>query len=473
MTRVLMIASEAAPFAKTGGLADVVGALPFELKELGHDVAVILPRYRSVPLKETASAFDRMDLFLGAHPWRVDIRKIDHRGVTFFFVDQPTLFDRDRLYDHYGHEYLDNHVRFAVLSQAALGVAQTIWRADILHCHDWQAALVSVYLRDQHATNPLFYGTRTILTIHNLAFQGHYGKERWADLGLNWGWFTIDKLEFYGGFNMLKGGLMTADALTTVSPRYAEEIQTPAYGERLDGVLRTRAHVLTGILNGVDYGEWSPEVDRHVASHYSASDLTGKRQCKLDLLAEFGLPPDDPDRPLIGVVSRLTDQKGFDLVAGLAEEVARADCQVVLLGSGDYKYERVFRDWAAWLPHKVAVRIGYDNHLAHKIEAGADMFLMPSRYEPCGLNQIYSLRYGTVPVVRATGGLDNTVTAETGFKFTDYTVEALAGAFRAALESYAADRGAWLERMRLGMRQDYSWHHSALEYAALYEKVLR
>lgn len=467
-----MVSSEAAPFAKTGGLADVVGALPVALRELGHEVAVVLPRYRSIPWHETESAFDNMMLFLGEQPWQVHIRKKAHRGVTFFFVDQPSLYDRERLYDAHGHEYLDNHIRFAVLSVAALGVAQTIWRPEIIHCHDWQGALTPVYRHDQQWNNPLFFGTRTVLTIHNLAFQGWYGKERWGALGLNWGWYTPDKLEFHGGFNMLKGGIMTADALTTVSPRYAQEIQTPEFGERLDGVLRVRAPLMTGILNGIDYHDWSPEEDRHIAAHYSAEDLSGKRTCKLDVLREFGLPADDPERPLFGVVSRLTDQKGFDLVAGLAHDIAERDCQLVVLGSGDYKYERVFRDWAAWLPQKVGVHIGFNNALAHKIEAGADIFLMPSRYEPCGLNQLYSLRYGTVPVVRATGGLDDSVTEETGFKFVHHNVEGLRWAVREALKAYG-NRESWQERMRLGMRQDFSWRHAAQEYSRLYERVLR
>lgn len=468
-----MVSSEATPFAKTGGLADVVGALPVALKELGHEVAVIMPRYRSIPLAGMEAAYPGMQLFLGPNPHRVDILKKAHRGVTFYFVEAPYLYDRDgSLYDHFGREFADNHIRFAVLSVAALGVAQTLFKPDIIHCHDWQAALVPVYRHDQQWSNPVFYGTRTLLTIHNLGYQGRFGKDVYSDLGLSWGWFTQDKLEYFDDVNMLKGGIMMADALSTVSPKYAQEIQTPEFGFGLDGVLRTRAHLLSGILNGVDYHDWNPETDRHIAAHYSEVDLAGKRACKKDLLREFGLPADGLARPLIGIVSRFAQQKGFDLVAGLAAEILHQDLQFVVLGNGDWRYERIFRDWAAWLPEKVGCRIGYDNKLAHKIEAGADIFLMPSQYEPCGLNQIYSLKYGTVPVVRATGGLDDTIQQDTGFKFEHYTVEGLVWALEQALREYWDEPEAWQERMRHGMRQDFSWDASARHYIELYQRLV-
>ena len=471
--RILMVASEAAPFAKTGGLADVAGALPVALRELGHEVAVVMPRYRSVSPDGATIAQEEMPLMVGAIPYRVRILRKEHRGVPFFFVDAPDLFVRDGgLYDNHGHEFGDNALRFAVFSLAALGVAQLVWRADILHCHDWQAALVPVYRHDKFWSSPVFYGTKTVLTIHNLGYQGRYGKDKFWDLGLGGGWLSPDKLEYYGDVNLLKGGIMMADALTTVSPTYAREIQTPEFGFGLDGVLRTRAHMLTGIINGVDYHDWNPETDRFIASHYSESNLSGKMECKRDLLREFGLPGAHLDRPLIGIVSRFAEQKGFDLIAGIAHEIANQDVQFVVLGSGDWRYERLFRDWAHWLPHKVGTRIGYDNKLSHKIEAGADIFLMPSRYEPCGLNQIYSLRYGTVPVVRATGGLDDTIQADTGFKFEHYTVEGLVWALREALKEWWGDQEAWRERMRHGMRQDFSWEASAREYVALYQRLM-
>jgi starch synthase len=263
-----------------------------------------------------------------------------------------------------------------------------------------------------------------------------------------------------------------ADAITTVSPRYAQEIQTPGMGHGLDGVLRARARHLTGILNGVDYGEWNPETDPHLAANYSAADLAGKRDCKRELLREFALPDDNLERPLVGIVSRFAEQKGFDLVAGIAQEIADGDLQLAVLGTGDWRYERMFRDWAAWLPHKVGAWIGYNNAIAHKIEAGADMFLMPSHYEPCGLNQIYSLKYGTVPIVRATGGLDDTVDETTGFKFEHYSADGLVWALRQALAEYSTDRTGWRARQVRGMRKDFSWHASALQYSDLYQRLL-
>jgi starch synthase len=471
MSRILMVASEATPLAKSGGLADVAGALPAELQKLGHEVAIVMPRYRRIPWERTESAFDNMVVYAGRTPFRVDIRKLTHNGVTYYLVEAPYLYDRPGLYDEGGREYGDNHRRFAVLSLAALGVAQTVFPCDILHCHDWQAALVPVYKADQQHANPAFDPVRTVLTIHNLGYQGRYGKGCFWDLGLNGGWFAPDKLEFYGDLNILKGGLVMADWLTTVSPTYAREIQTPEYGFGLDGVLRGRSATLSGILNGVEYGEWNPETDGLIAANYSPAELAGKRICKLDLLREFGLPADDPERPLIGIVSRFVPQKGFDLIAGLAPFLEESDVQMAVLGSGEWRYEQLFNDWQRWLPRKVGVWIGYNNALAHKIEAGADLFLMPSQYEPCGLNQIYSLRYGTVPVVRATGGLDDTIQEDTGFKFSWYSTGALYDALRAALGAFR-NRDAWSDRMIRGMKRDFSWAVSAAAYSNLYGKLV-
>lgn len=468
--KILMVSSEAAPFAKSGGLADVVGALPAALQSLGHEVAVILPRYRQILWEETEPAFDNLQLFAGRHAYRVDLRQRVHKGVRFYFVEAPYFYDRPGLYNDGGGDYHDNHRRFLVLSLAAIGAAQTIFEPDVIHCHDWQAALVPVYLADQQHSNPRFFGVKTLLTIHNLGYQGRFARFSWPDFGLNDGWMATDKLEYYGDINCLKGGLVMSDWLTTVSPTYAKEVQTPQGGFGLDGVLRSRADSLTGILNGVDYHEWSPEVDSLLPANYSAEDLSGKRACKRAVLEEFGLPTDDLDRPLIGIVSRFAEQKGFDLIAGLAHLVASEDLQLVILGSGDVRYERIFNDWQRWLPQKVGVWMGYNNRLAHLIEAGADIFLMPSLYEPCGLNQIYSLRYGTVPVVRATGGLDDTIQEDTGFKFSHYTVDGLEWALRRALDAYR-DRDAWRERMLHGMARDYSWDASAREYSSLYRRL--
>jgi len=310
-----------------------------------------------------------------------------------------------------------------------------------------------------------------VLTIHNLGYQGIYGRESFWDLGLNGGWFTPDKLEFHGDLNILKGGLTMADWLTTVSPTYAREIQTPEGGFGLDPVLRYRSGALTGILNGVDYAQWDPATDKLIPANYSAADLAGKRACKLQLLKEFNLPAGDGSRPLIGIVSRFVSQKGFDLVAGLAPFFRENDVQLVVLGSGEWRYEQLFNDWQRQLPEKVGVWIGYNNALAHKIEAGSDLFLMPSLYEPCGLNQIYSLKYGTVPVVRATGGLDDTIQENTGFKFSWYSTGALYDCLRTALGAYR-NRDAWTARMVRGMKEDFSWSFSADTYSKLYERLL-
>ena len=466
-----MVSSEAEPFAKTGGLADVVGSLPVALQRLGHEVAVVMPRYRTIDWHATESAYDNMKLWMGARAFTVSIRKRVHLGVTFYFVEHNELYDRAGLYAEPLGEFWDNAVRFGVLCLAALGVAQTIFKPDIIHCHDWQAALTPVYRWDQQHSNPAFYGVKILLTIHNLGYQGRFSKDKLQQLGLNWGWFTRDRLEYYDDINLLKGGLELADAITTVSPKYALEIQTPEYGFGLDGVLRARANVLTGILNGVDYTEWSPETDPYIAAQYSDSDLAGKAACKLDLLRRFGLPTDNPNRPVIGIVSRFAEQKGFDLIAALGHFIEAADCQLVVLGSGDKRYERLFNDWQRWLPHKVGVWIGYNNELAHQVEAGADIFLMPSRYEPCGLNQIYSLRYGTVPVVRATGGLDDTIQEETGFKFQNYDAQSLTEALYLGLSDYE-NRDNWAGRMRLGMQKDFSWEASARAYSTLYKRLM-
>lgn len=471
MSRILMVSSEATPFAKTGGLADVVGSLPAALLEIGDDAAVVMPRYRTIPWESTASAFDNMVVYAGATPYRVDIRTLVLKGVRFFFVEAPYFFDREGFYNYRGHDFLDNHKRFAVLSLAALGVAQTIWPCDVIHAHDWQAALTSVYLRDQQHSNPAFASVKTLLTIHNLGYQGRFHRNEFPDLGLNWGWFTADKLEYWGDINFLKGGIATADWISTVSARYALEIQTPEGGFGLDAALRHRSNAISGILNGVDYNEWSPEKDRFTPTSYSAENLEGKRICKRALLEEFHLPAGNPERPLIGIISRFAEQKGFDLIAGLGPLLPEIDAQWVILGSGDWRYEQMFNEWHRLMPEKVAVWIGFNNALAHRIEAGADIFLMPSLYEPCGLNQIYSLRYGTVPVVRAVGGLDDTIQEDTGFKFADYSVASLFDALRTALGAWQ-NRDSWVERMKRGMAKDYSWRTSALEYSALYRHLL-
>jgi starch synthase len=472
--RILFVASEGLPFSKTGGLADVIEALPKALVGQGHDVAVVLPRYRNNQVKNflikslsvpmgTALRFPAVAD--GGRP----------AGVQYFFVDDPDYFDRDQLYGVAGRDYPDNAERFAEFARVAIELAKQLWLPDVIHCHDWQSGLVPVLLRTAYAADQQLFPIPVIFTIHNMGYHGLFPRDVLARIGLPDSLFRVDGLEFFGHVNYLKGGLVFSDYLTTVSRKYAQEIQTTEYGHGLDGVVRTRADHLVGVLNGVDYSIWNPEVDGLIAARYSAKDLSGKQVCKRDLLAQFQLPEENLTRPLIGIVSRFADQKGFDLLALVADELMQEDLAVVALGAGEAKHERMFRELAQQFSERLSVKIAYDNTLAHKIEAGADMFLMPSRYEPCGLNQIYSLRYGTVPVVRATGGLDDTIEPfdpvsgrGTGFKFSEYTGPALLAAVREALAAYA-DKRAWQRLQINGMAQDFSWNASALEYARLYD----
>jgi starch synthase len=471
MPRILMVASEATPFAKTGGLADVLGSLPTALAAQGAEVGVVIPRYRSVPMDGADRIWDRMELWVGPGRYDASIWEVDKQGVRYFLADIPAFFDRDGIYGVGGSDHYDNYSRFAGLCHAALAISRNIFRPDILHCHDWQAALAPVYLRQYFASDPTFYGMRTVFTIHNLGYQGKFGKDKLWWLGLPEWLFRSDLLEHYGDINLLKGGLVYSDYLTTVSPTYAREIQTPEQGFGLDGLLRARSGSLTGILNGVDYRDWNPETDPHIAANYSVEDLAGKRECKLALLREFGLPTDRPEIPAIGIVSRMAAQKGFDLIASVAYDLINWDIRLVVLGTGESQYENLFRTLAHARPDRFAVRIAFDNRTAHMIEAGADMFLMPSHYEPCGLNQMYSLRYGAVPVVHATGGLDDTIDASTGFKFRPYSGDAMLGALRDALTTYWTEPDRWQAMMREGMRRDFSWATSAAQYLELYQRL--
>jgi starch synthase len=470
--KILMVASEAAPYAKTGGLADVIGSLPAALAGLGEEVAVVLPLYKQAVdlVRKAERVYDDMRLAIGSGIRAVSIRRLVDRGVHFYFIDDPDMFDRDELYTEGGEDYPDNALRFAVLCYAALGVVRYLFRPKVVHYHDWQASLVAPLLRRGFAGDPTFYGIKLLLTIHNMGYQGLFPKDILAEVGLPEDLYHRDALEFHKRINLLKGGIVFADAINTVSRGYAREIQTEELGFGLDGLLRSRSEVLCGILNGVDYGEWSPETDKYIAAHYTADDLTGKKDAKRDLLRTFGFANPQLDRPVIGIVSRFVDQKGFDLVEEIAPELAAEDVYLVGIGSGVARYEEAFRALTEAHPENVAIRVGYDNEIAHKIEAGSDIFLMPSRYEPCGLNQIYSLRYGTVPVVRATGGLDDTIEAGTGFKFTGYSGDALLEAIRSALAAYR-DRERWAGMVKAGMAKDFSWSTSAAEYMALYRRL--
>jgi starch synthase len=478
---IVFAASECIPFAKTGGLADVVGALPLELVKLGDEVTVYLPLYARVraqipgelkyALRSITIPFQSYNRFAAI----VDGGK--RGGVQYYFVDCPEMYDRAELYGSGGRDYPDNAERFALYCRAVLEAAKQLGVPDVFHVHDWQAALIPVYLRTTYDSDPALEHAAAVLTIHNAAYQGAFPPVTTERLLFPWDIFTMDKVEQYDRFNFLKGGLVYSDVLTTVSRKYAEEIQTPEFGERLDGVLRLRAADLRGILNGVDYAHWNPATDPNLAANYSPENLAGKERCRADLLCEFGLEKVGKTTPVIGVVSRLATQKGFDLVEQIADRLSDLDVAVVALGTGDPVHEKFFRNWAFLNQANVAVRIGYDNPLAHKIEAGADIFLMPSLYEPCGLNQIYSLKYGTVPVVRATGGLDDTIEewnpeqgTGTGFKFEGFSADGLLTAIQRALAAFA-DKEGWKRLMLNGMARNHSWEQPAREYAAVYEEA--
>lgn len=470
--------SECVPFSKTGGLADVAGALPRALAALGHEVSVYVPRYRQTKLSGAGTVvqsitvpFDDRYRFCS-----VATTGKDPHGVRHYFVEYPPFFDRDNLYSTSAGDFPDNAERFALFSRAVLEASKVLGIPQVFHCHDWQAALVPVLLRTQYVEDPAFRETASVLTVHNIGYQGLFSPDTLPLLMLPWDLFTISKMEFFGQVNFLKGGLVSTDFVTTVSRRYSQEIQTAEFGFGLDGVLRDRAATVTGILNGVDYDEWDPATDRFITAKFTPEDLAGKAQCKQDLLASFGASGNG-SLPVVGIVSRFAAQKGFDLIFQIMDRLAREELIVVALGTGDRPYEDMFRRLNKQFPHKVAVKVAYDDALAHKIEAGSDMLLMPSRYEPCGLNQIYSLKYGTVPIVRATGGLDDTIEPwnpttgkGTGFKFSGYNGEELLLTIKKALQAYG-DQTSWQVLMRNGMAKDFSWASSAKEYVRVYEKA--
>ena len=476
--RILFAASEGLPFSKTGGLADVVEALPKALVAQGHEVAVVLPRYRAT--KTTAVVVPSLTVPLSGRlrfPAILDGTQLS--GVRYFFVDDPAYFDREGLYGNSAGDFPDNAERYSEFCRAAIEVVKHVWPADVIHCHDWQTALVPVLLRASYADDPVVKDLPVVFTIHNMGYHGLFGADVLDRAGIPASVYHPAGIEFFGKVNFLKAGLVYSDYLTTVSRRYAQEIQTSEYGYGLDGVLRNRTDRLVGILNGVDYSAWNPEKDKLIPVKYSAKDLSGKHVCKQMLLETFGIAPEYASRPLIGIVSRFADQKGFDLIAEKAYELMKEELALVVLGTGDKKYEQLFTALASAFPGRVGVKIEYSNEIAHKIEAGADMFLMPSRYEPSGLNQMYSLKYGTVPIVRATGGLDDSVESfdlehgtGTGFKFSEYSGNAMMYAIRQALH-HCNDERIWRRIQLNGMAKDFSWKGPAAEYAKVYEAALR
>lgn len=480
--KILCAASEAAPFAHTGGLGDVAGALPKALSRFGHDVRLIMPLYRAVDARRyhLRTVIDGLRIPAASGPLTVDVLegRLAGEGPVYFIRHDPS-FHRAGLYqDSSAQDYPDNAERFALFCRSVLEACRRIdFQPEVLHAHDWQTALLPVYLKTALSDDHSFQRTSTVFTIHNLGYQGLFPPEVFPSLMLSRELFTPAGLEFYGKGNLLKGGLIFADLLTTVSPRYSREIQTAEHGFGLDGVLRERQRDLFGVLNGIDPEEWNPAHDPHIATHYTVDDLSGKAQCKADLQRRLKLPV-KATVPLLGVISRLAGQKGLDLLSGTLETLMALNVQLVLLGSGEKGLEAAFRDAAAKYPSKLAVRIGFDTPLSHQIEAGADLFLMPSRYEPCGLNQMYSLAYGTIPVVRATGGLDDTVVQfdpvtgqGNGVKFQEATTTAFLQAIWQALELYR-EKALWLQIITNAMTADFTWNRSAGEYEQLYRRAV-
>ncbi|MCR4405109.1 MAG: glycogen synthase GlgA [Candidatus Acetothermia bacterium] len=465
--KVLMVAAEAAPFAKTGGLADVLGALPKALHQLGLEVSILLPRYRGIPPGEPFASFTAR---IGGKAVEGQIERtiLPGSAVPVFLAVNEHYYGRAGLYGEEGRDYPDNAERFAFLAQAALELARSV-RPKIIHAHDWHTALIPVYLKTIHQD---LGRIKTVYTIHNLAYQGEFDRSAFRVLGLE----ERPELVVRGKLNWMKGGILFSDLLTTVSERYAQEIQTPEFGNGLHEELRSRAGELFGIAHGVDYDEWNPSTDRWIIRNYDWDSLEGKKENKLYLQRLNGLR-EDPEIPLLGSVARLVEQKGFDLIAAALDEIIKLGAQYVLLGTGEPRFHQLFWDLAERHRGWVGVNLGYSDKLAHQIEAGADIFLMPSRFEPCGLNQLYSLRYGTVPIVRATGGLDDTIRDYSdgqgnGFKFKEYTVEALLGAVRRTLALYE-DKKAWCALQARIMQEDHSWLQAARKYLQLYERLVK
>ena len=487
--RVVLAASEAVPFSKTGGLADVVGALAATLDQLGHDVVLILPDYFSIrqanthrlpPVTESGLQFS-IPIMGRNVSCSVNWTSIPGTQVRVLLVRQPEYFDRKHLYQEHGHGYVDNCERFCFFSQAVLEICrQMVLRPDVIHCNDWQTGIIPALLNTKYSKLPGFETTASVMTLHNMAYQGRFWHFDMPLTGMDWRYFNHHQMESWGDLNLLKTGIAFADKITTVSPTYAEEICTAEGAYGLEGLLRHRKADLSGILNGIDDQVWNPENDHLLPAHYTAASLErGKAACKQHLQKRVGLA-ERPEVPLLGMVSRMADQKGFDLVAGAAERLLSKDIQMVFLGTGDPVYEDRFRQLALAYPGRVAVQIGFDESLAHQIEAGADAFLMPSRFEPCGLNQMYSLRYGTVPIVRKAGGLADsvipfdgkpeTLNTATGFMFSTYSVEAFAGTVELALTTFQQP-STWKKIVQNGMAKDWSWGRSAQQYLTTYRQA--
>lgn len=477
---ILFVSSEVEPFAKTGGLADVSGALPRSIAQRDARISVITPFYRETRLRaRTPRTIAEINISVGPDTFHTHIlTEHEHHDLPVYFVRCDELFDRDGIYENAGRAFADNHVRFICFCKTVIAFCRTAgMQPDILHLNDWQSALIAAFLQQEGPESALHYCS-SVLTIHNLAYQGVFPPEVFDLIGLPNSFWHPDQLEFWNQVNFLKAGIVNADVITTVSPTYAREITEPEFGCGLEGVLTKRKHDLCGILNGADYDAWNPASDTLIKAGYDAHNLSGKQACKHNLIERFNLDPALMQRPLIGCISRLVDQKGFDLITEIFEELLITDIGFVLLGTGEKRYHDFFARMAKRHPDRVGVLLAYNNEAAHQIEAGCDLFAMPSRYEPCGLTQIYSLTYGTVPVVRATGGLADTISdcdqnhQGNGFTFDVYTGKALLDAFTRARACYRQP-ARWQALMQRCMACDFSWDVSAGAYLEIYRKALK
>jgi starch synthase len=475
--RILFAVSEVAPFSKTGGLADVAAVLPKALAALGHDVCVVTPRYRSFEGTVNRLTTMKIRTALGEVSATIGRTTIPGSTVTVYTIsDNRGWFDREGLYQSPTWDLNDNLERFAFFSRAVIELPTTLgWAPHVIHCNDWQTALVPMYLASGRPRPPV----RTLLTIHNMGYHGAFPANRFAVTGLPESWHSINGIEFFGQVNLLKGGLVAADLITTVSPTYAKEIQTEAFGHGLHGVLASRRGDLVGILNGIDRHEWDPANDPALAAPFSATRPAGKAACRADLLQRTGLPPGPA--PVLAMVTRLAEQKGVDLLIALLSELLLLDIRLIVLGTGEGSYEAALREWTAKRPDRMAALLTFDDALAHRIMAGADVFLMPSRYEPCGLSQLYAMRYGAVPVAHQTGGLTDTIVDyrpraaveghATGFLFRPCTAESFLRSIQLAL-AIRHDRPAWKRLMLTAMRTDFGWEQSAAKYVDAYRRVM-
>jgi len=482
--KILFLSPEVVPFAKTGGLADVAGSLPAALKRMGIDVRSALPFYRTVSEGdfEIRPLLDELEVPLGTALLKAKVLETRTQDdVPFYLIDREDLYHRPNLYGNPTGDYYDNMERFAFFAHATLRLIEDIgFKPDVVHCHDWQTGLVPALLRGPYKNNPELSGISSVFTIHNMGYQGIFPEEKFIITGLPRDeFFRIDGLEFWGDISLLKAGIVYSDAITTVSPKYAHEIQTPEYGMRMEGILQARRAFLHGILNGVDYGLWDPRHDHHIPASYSPQKMAGKSRCKEALIKEMGLDESLKSRPLLGVISRLDGQKGFDLLVELLEDILALDVGLVVLGSGDETIQKAIEEAAERHPGRVGLFIGFNEPLAHRIMAGADIFLIPSRYEPCGLTQMYALRYGTVPVVRATGGLEDTIVQfdpkankGNGFKFGPFNSKAFLNAIKEAVDCFRVSE-TWKRLMLNGMKEDFSWDRSARQYIELYRSVIK